>query len=233
MNGEQLVCERDGVATKLRCALCQAGICPACLVRSPVGHRCRRCAGGREPAAARSRVGLVVAVAAGLALAGLVAAVAVLRPTGDPRPDAVAVDESTPPGPATAQPVIGDEARDGQLVFVVDDMTCTARDDRGAGKLCTLRFRARNVSTGPAILLGRFQYLVDGQSRTYGRDEALTRSLPDNANRSLSELTVNPDVTIPLTFVYEVPESVEPTEARFRGTGRSRFGISVRLQRRA
>jgi hypothetical protein len=43
---------------------------------------------------------------------------------------------------------------------------------------------------------------------------------------------VNPGVVLPLAFVYELPEGVEPVEAHFRGTGSSRFGISVLLRRR-
>jgi hypothetical protein len=126
--------------------------------------------------------------------------------------------------------MIGDEAHDGQLVFVVDHFTCSARP---AGKLCTLRFTARNTSDSPALLLGRFQYLVDAQSRTYGADEALTRAASENSSRSLSALNVNPGVVVPLVFVFDVPETVEPAEAQFRGTGRSRVGVNVRLERRA
>jgi len=60
----------------------------------------------------------------------------------------------------------------------------------------------------------------------------LTRAIPENGNRTLAELNVNPDVLIPLVYVFDLPDSVEPTEARFRGTGRSRVGVSVRLQAR-
>ena len=101
------------------------------------------------------------------------------------------------------------------------------------GKLCTLRFTVKNASSSPAILRGRFQNLVDPQSKTYGADDALTRAVPENGNRSLSELNINPDVVVPLTYVFDLPDTVDPSEAQFRGTGRSRFGISVRLQRRA
>ena len=34
-------------------------------------------------------------------------------------------------------------------------------------------------------------------------------------------------------LVFDVPDTVEPAEAQFKGTGRSRLGVSVRLQRRA
>ncbi|MDQ4070816.1 MAG: DUF4352 domain-containing protein [Actinomycetota bacterium] len=169
-------------------------------------------------------------VVAGLALVGVVVAVMLFRPSGGSPTDPVA----TAGGEAlvTRQPMIGEEARDGQLVFVVDDFGCQRREGQGTGKLCTLRFNAKNASGSPAMLLGRFQYLVDAERRTYGADEALTRAVPENAGRSLSEINVNPEVVVPLVFVYEVPDSVEPTEAQFRGTGRSRFGINVRLQHR-
>ena len=132
--------------------------------------------------------------------------------------------------------MIGEEARDGQLVFVVEDLTCNAKQETAvaqAGKLCTLRFSVKNASSSPAMLLGRFQYLVDARSRTYGADEPLTRAVSENGNRSMSELNINPEVNVPLIFVFDVPDTIEPTEAQFKGTGRSRFGVSVRLQRRA
>jgi hypothetical protein len=36
----QLVCERDGNPTTLRCAKCSRPICPTCLVQTPVGFTC-------------------------------------------------------------------------------------------------------------------------------------------------------------------------------------------------
>ncbi|HEX2046427.1 MAG TPA: hypothetical protein VHF27_01605 [Acidimicrobiales bacterium] len=231
MKADQLVCERDGAATRLRCAGCGTGICPACLVRTPVGHKCPSCAGDTPPARRRSWVG--PAVIAGLALVAALVVAMLLRASGEGSSDPVAV--ATPAGaeaPATRQAMIGEEVRDGQLVFVVDDFGCQPREGQGAGKVCTLRFNVKNASGAPALLLGRFQYLVDGQRRSYGADEALTRAVPENGNRGLSEINVNPEVVVPLVFVYELPESVEPTEAQFRGTGRSRFGVNVRLQHR-
>ncbi len=228
MKADQLVCERDGAPTRLRCAECEAGICPACLVRTPVGHKCPRCVG--RPATARRRTWAGPVVVAGVALVAVLVGVMLLRPSGGTPTDPVAV--ATPPGeaPDRRQAVMGEEVRDGQLVFVVDGFDCQAREGEGASKLCTLRFSAKNDSRSPALLLGRFQYLVDGQSRRYGADEALTRAVPENAGRSLSEININPEVLVPLVFVYEVPHSVEPTEVQFRGTGRSRFGVNVRLQ---
>ena len=237
MDAEQLVCQQDGAPTRLRCAKCDAGICPACLVRTPVGYKCPDCSGREAGTRRRSHAGLLLI--SGAALVALLAGVSLLRTSGPTTSDPVAVETSTGEAPATRQAMIGEEARDGQLVFVVEDFTCAAKEatvtggSASGGKLCALRFNVTNASSSPAMLLGRFQYLVDPQSRTYGADDALTRAVPENGNRSLSELNINPQVIVPLMFVFDLPDTVEPMEAQFRGTGRSRFGVSVRLQRRA
>ena len=238
MGTDELVCERDGAATRLRCAECSSGICPACLVRTPVGHKCPSCAGERAGARRRSPVPLLVA---GVAVVALLVGVLLTRPSTDTTaPDPVALQTDEAEVAQTRQAMIGEEARDGQLTFVVEDFTCQRERIPGGplsrspeGKLCLLRVNVRNVSGSPALLLGRFQYLVDGQSRTYGADGDLSRGLPENANRSLDELNVNPDVTVPVGLLFDIPSTVDPVEAQFKGTGRSRFGINVRLERRA
>lgn len=234
MASQELVCQRDGAPTKLCCAECEAGICPVCLVRTPVGYKCPDCAGGEGVRSqGRSRGGM--AVMAGVAVLGLLVGASVLtKSSGSGTSDPVPVQTPAGEAPATTgQAMIGDEARDGQLVFVVDAATCAPRQGAGAGKLCTLRFNVKNTSTSPAMFLGRFQYLVDAQSKTYGADDALTQAVPDNAGRDVFEINVNPDVVVPLVFVFEVPDNVEPTEAQFKGTGRGRLGVNVRLERRA
>jgi hypothetical protein len=237
---QELVCERDGVPTRLRCARCEAGICPGCLVGTPVGYTCPVCAG--RPAERRGRATRPL-VGAGLAVLVALGAVAVLRPSADPAVEAVTPE----PVPAKAAPpnrqaMLGEEVRDGQLAFRAEEFTCdgaqlpavaTARAAATPeGRICMLRLTVRNVSSGPALLLGRFQYLVDAQSRTYGADQGLSAEVPENANRSLTEMNVNPEVTVPLVLLYDLPRTVDPVEAQFRGTGRSRFGVNVRLDRR-
>jgi hypothetical protein len=175
---------------------------------------------------------------AGVAVVALLVGIGLLGGPENTTSDPVGVPTSSGEAPATRQAMIGEEARDGQLVFVVEDFACNPKQaSSGAsaqtGKLCTLRFTVKNASSSPAMLLGRFQYLVDARARTYGSDEPLTRAVPENANRSISELNINPEVIVPLTFVFDLPDTVEPTEAQFKGTGRSRFGVNVRLQRRA
>ena len=175
---------------------------------------------------------------AGLAICAVVAGLTVVtRSSGGGASDPTAVRMPAGEAPATAQAMIGEEARDGQLVFVVDDAVCSAKRAStsgagSAGRLCTLRFNVKNTSTYPAMFLGRFQYLVDAQSKTYGPDDALTRAIPDNAGRDVFEINVNPEVVVPLVFVFELPDNVEPVEAQFKGTGRGRVGVNVRLQRR-
>lgn len=230
------VCELDGVPTRLSCAGCGVPICPACQVRTAVGFKCRSCVGVAVPRSGRRRPArLLVAGAAVLALAiGVLA----LRPHSAVTVDPVGNEAAAAGGPPTAQVMMGEEARDGQLAFVVDEFGCTPKPaPEGAarptlGKLCTLAVTVRNFSDSPAVFLGRFQYLIDGSLRSYGADEALSRGRPENANRSLTEMTVNPDIVVPMVLLFDVPDGVEPVEAQFKGTGRSRFGVNVRLQRR-
>src|SRR3954453_7194777 len=73
-------CAADpSVETALRCGRCETPICPKCLVMTPVGARCRRCAPTRKnPIYVVSPLGYVKAIGAGLGTAtigGLVASV--------------------------------------------------------------------------------------------------------------------------------------------------------------
>jgi hypothetical protein len=173
----------------------------------------------------------------------LAAGVVLARPGSSNRPPAAApstaAGATADAGTPTREPMMGEEARDGQLAFVVGDFSCAAPPPPDAGapaaadKLCRLSFTVRNVGGSPAMFLGQFQYLVDAQARTYGADADLTRAVPENGNRSIAELNVNPGVSVPLVLVFDVPTSTDPTEAQFKGNGRSRFGINVRLAHRA
>lgn len=202
------------------------------MVRTPVGYDCPTCAGAAEGGHGRRRavpallVGGAVVVAAVLVGLNLARSPSSPGPAADPVGPVAAVGNTTP----TRQAMIGEEARDGQLVFVVQDFSCAPKST--PGQLCQLRFTVKNVSGGPATFLGRFQYLVDGQHKVYGADTAMSGAVPDNAGRGVDQLTVNPDVVVPVVLVYDLPETVQPAEAQFKGTGTSRFGINVRLERR-
>ena len=236
MATELAVCELDSVPTRLRCAGCGIPICPACQVRTAVGFKCRRCVG--VPAPGSRRRGPARLLVAGAAVLAAAVALLALRPHPGASVDPLGAEAAAVAGPPTAQVMIGEEARDGQLAFVVDDFGCTLKPaPEGAarptvGKLCTLVLTVRNFSDSPAVFLGRFQYLIDGALRSYGADEALSRDRPENASRSLSEMTINPDIVVPMVLLFDVPDSVDPVEAQFKGTGRSRFGVNVRLDRR-
>ena len=193
MGTEQDLCPRDGVATRLRCAKCEAAICPACMVRTPVGFKCRECAGDTVRAR-RRRPAMGLAVGAGVVAVALVAVMALRRAPPSTGADPVGPQAATA---RTREAMLGEEAVDGQLTFVVDDFVCGPKP---SGKLCRLRVSVRNTSSSPALFLGRFQYLVDGQQKTYGADDDLTRAEPDNSGRSISELTINPDVVVPLVL---------------------------------
>jgi hypothetical protein len=99
-------------------------------------------------------------------------------------------------------------------------------------KVCALGSTAKNRSGPPATLSGRFRYLVDAESWTNGAHGVLRRAFRENGNRSLSELNITREVIVPLVCVFEVSDTVEPTEAQLSGSGHSRFGIHVRLERR-
>jgi hypothetical protein len=233
LDTEELSCPQDGVPTRLRCAKCGKGICPTCMVRTPVGFDCPTCAGTTARTRRRRPPGVVLVGGAAVAvvlLVGLNLTRSSSGETGDPveaGAAAAVVDDSAP----RQQAMIGEEARDGQLAFVVNDFSCAPKST--TGQLCRLQFTVKNVSGGPAMFLGKFQYLVDGQQKFYGADSALSGAVPENDNRSIDELNVNPDVVVPLVLVFDLPETVSPTEARFKGTGRSRFGVDVRLERRS
>jgi hypothetical protein len=172
-------------------------------------------------------------------LAAAVLVAMALRQPAKRAPDVAPPPSVAPDSVPTAQAMIGEDTHDGQLAFVVDTFSCGPKQMQAPsgtrvaqGKFCELHLTVRNTSNSPAVFLERFQYLLDGQSRTFGPDDGLSQAAAENGNRSLSELNVNPGIAVPIVLVYDVPDTVDPVEVRLRGTGRSRFGASVRLQRR-
>jgi hypothetical protein len=199
------------------------------MTRTEVGFKCPACIVRHGQASRRRRPPVLVLVAAVVALVG---AVVVLRPDGGETGDPVGTPTRAEAAPA-AQVMLGEEADDGQLGFVVTDFGCGEEQIGGRvaeGKFCRMAVRAHNRSGGPAVLLGRFQYLVDGQ-KTFGPDIALSQTLAGNAG--VAELTINPEIAVDLVLIYDVPENLDPVEAQLRGTGRSRLGVRVRLEVRS
>ena len=60
-----------GVETALRCSRCESAICPACLVHTPVGARCRDCARGSAPSTS-SRAGHLLRAGTAAVVGGVV-----------------------------------------------------------------------------------------------------------------------------------------------------------------
>ncbi len=235
------LCDRDGAATRLTCAGCGAAICPRCMSRTAVGFKCLDCAGTgagstrRRRSLRRSPGTLVAAWIAAPVVVALFAAVVALRPDGGDAGDPVGTPAARAEAPA-GQAMLGEEVNDGQVTFVVSEFSCGDKAIGGRtaqGKFCRMHVTARNHSRGPAVVLGRFQYLLDDRSKTYGPDLALSQDLVDNGGRRLSELNINPDIAVDVVLVYDVPDTLDPLEAQLRGTGAGRFGVRVRLQRRA
>ena len=231
-----LECGRDGEATRLTCAGCGAPICPRCMSRTPVGYKCPDCVtagagAGRSMTTGPRRRWWVLA---GVGVAALLAA-ALLRTGDGDTVDPVGAPAAGAPAPA-GQTMLGEEVNDGQLTFTVTAFSCgeTQIGSRVAeGKFCSLHLRAHNRSRGPATVLGRFQHLLDERSKTYGPDLTVSQAVGDNGGRALAELQINPELTVDMILVYDVPPTLEPLEAQLRGTGAGRFGVRVRLQPRA
>lgn len=227
-----LLCGRDGEPTRLACAGCGAPICPRCMTRTPVGYKCPACitAGdAREHGRRRPPAWAVAAV-----VVALLAGALLLRPHGGATDDPVGAAPRSEPAPA-GQAMLGEEVSDGQVSFVVTAFACgeTRIGARVAeGKFCRLHLSARNRSRGPATVLSRFQYLLDG-SKTYGPDLGVSQEVGENGGRPLSELQINPDLTVDVVLVFDIPATLEPLEAQLRGNGAGRFGVRVRLQPRA
>jgi hypothetical protein len=205
------------------------------MARTAVGYKCPDCitagaGAGRSPTPGRRRWWWVLA---GVGVAALAAA-ALLRPGGGDTADPVGVPAAGEPAPA-GQTMLGEEVNDGQVTFTVTAFSCgeTQIGNRVAeGKFCSLHLRAHNRSGGPATVLGRFQHLLDDRSRTYGPDLNVSQAVGDNGGRALAELQINPELTVDMILVYDVPSTLEPLEAQLRGTGAGRLGVRVRLQPR-
>jgi len=67
---------------------------------------------------------------AGVALVAVLVGVSLLGGSRDTASDPVGVPATAGEAPATRQAMIGEEARDGQLVFVVEDLACNVNRRR-------------------------------------------------------------------------------------------------------
>jgi hypothetical protein len=228
---EMLTCSQDGEATRLTCAGCGDGICPRCMVRTPVGLKCQACTGVATGTGGRRlpTVAVVLLVAAASML-GVLAAGLVRR--GDGAKPAAAPSSTVDSG---TQPGMGEEAHEGGLSFVVTRFDCqpTQTDASGAirtpqGRFCSLGLVVKNVGDRPEGFSGIFQGLVDGQGRRFGPDDKATQALPENQVRDFLLQQINPGNEIRGVLVYDLPVGLEPAQALLKRTPRS-SGVTIRL----
>ncbi|MGH9222670.1 MAG: DUF4352 domain-containing protein [Acidimicrobiales bacterium] len=212
-------CKQDGERTRLTCAQCLTPICPHCLVRTPVGMKCRTCGGpGKGPSRGRRGRWLLPAGVALLAVAALLLPRLGSSPT-DPLRDPGLLASS---GAVTAdsRPVrIGEATRDSDLVMVVSAFDCGATSVSGRaaqGRFCFLTVALRNVGEVPAVFVATAQMLADPLARRFGPDPSATAAHPSNAGRDLASLVVNPGNEVAGVLVYDVPPDVTPTAAALR-----------------
>ncbi len=199
-------CERHGRVTSIACATCGAPICPRCLVRTPVGFKCRPCTGGagdpRRPWGPPIAAALLTA-----AVIGLPVALALV--------DGYQEGGGRPPVASSPAAGVGDEVRDAGLTFVVRSFTC---QDDADGQLCLMGLGAVNNGSGPEELFGGRQFLVDDVGRRYRPEETFDRSVEE----------LNPGEEGELRLTFELPADVTIDEAELHTYPES-LGARVRL----
>ena len=236
--GGELTCEQDRAATRLTCIQCGSPICPQCMVRTPVGLKCTTCGAGGGAERSR-RPQWVVPALIGLVLLAAVGLARLLSGDSDPGNSAIEEGLATPAAEGPARfALIGEEARDGNLAFVVSAFECGATEvGAGAGlraaqgRYCFLSVTLRNVGRSPVQVFGPGQALLDDQGRRYGLDERATAAHPANAGRDPVTSLINPSNELPAVFVFDIPPGVDPLTAHLRASQRGR-GAVVRLAAR-
>jgi hypothetical protein len=237
-----LVCERDGVDTRLRCAGCTAGICPSCCIRTPAGFKCRDCTG---VGTGRARSGRLVPAAVGLALVAVAAWLAVQTFGRSDEGPPVTLEADAAVGAAS----VGEEVRDGPLAFTVTGLECGAAQfgtppavRTAQGRYCVVRLVIRNEGTGPALFDGAAQRLVDGGRRQYQADlprrdpsaGPLTPAVPaaGEPGAELVLVSLNPGIVAEGVLAFDLPASETATEIELHGPRAYRYrspGVRVRL----
>lgn len=184
-------CERHGRVTSIACATCATPICPRCLVRTPVGFKCRACAGGARTRRRPRGLPIAAALLAG-AVIGLPAALSLL--------DERAERESRPTVASSPAAGVGDEVRDAGLTFVVRSFSCQV--DAGTQR-CLMGLAAVNNGSDPEELFGARQFLVDDVGRRYGPEETFDPFVEE----------LNPGEEGELRLTFELPANVTIDQA--------------------
>lgn len=219
MAGSELVCEKDGQATRLTCAKCERPICPQCLVRTPVGLKCATCGTGTGRTEPRRAVWLVPL---GIVVIFAVIVVPQLTNSSD-EPSLEAVPRVPDPEVPARYARIGTEARDGDMAFTVTTFDCGATTVEGGpvvrraqGTFCFMAVDLKNNGRMPVTFIARAQMLQDLQSREFGPDMAATSAHPANTGRDLGSVVINPGNALQGVIVFDVPPDADPVVAAFR-----------------
>ncbi len=199
-------CERHGRVTSIACATCATPICPRCLVRTPVGFKCRACTGGARTRRRPRGLPIAAALLAG-AVVGLPVALSLL--------DERAERGSRPTVASSPAAGVGDEVRDAGLTFVVRSFSCQGGADT---QRCLMGLAAVNNGPGPEELFGGRQFLVDDVGRRYGPEET--------SDPFVEEL--NPGEEGELRLTFELPADVTIDQAELHTYPES-LGARVRL----
>jgi hypothetical protein len=225
-SAQEVTCERDGEPTLLTCVQCATPVCTQCLVRTPVGMKCEKCAdpGARRAGASTSRLlRTLVPLAVILLVAGTLLLPRLLSGNSEEEPqDVIRMDPRAAENPSRYAR-FGQEARDGDLAFVVRGMDCAATSVQAGevtrnaqGRFCFLTVDVRNTGREPATLVEKMQTVLDKLNRRFEPDAAATAAHPGNAGRDLTSLVVNPGNQVHAVLIYDVPPDVTPVVASFR-----------------
>jgi hypothetical protein len=140
------------------------------------------------------------------------------EPTAD-EPDADVVDDEDIPEEVAADAefaIVGEEARDGQFAFTVDNFECVgdtiAADDEflddavAQGQFCLLDISVENIGSEAQLLFASNQYLYDAEERRF--------SASDDFEVMMVVETpifdeINPGNSLSGTIVFDVPETAD------------------------
>jgi hypothetical protein len=236
----ELTCERDGVATQLTCVGCDAPICPKCLVRTPVGMKCRSCIAGGGPGrrgTGRSRAPLL---AGAVAVVLLPAVVWLAFGRSGPASQDGAAKANLDVVNTASESRVGQEVRSGPFSFTVTRVECVGQEvgtppstRTAQGRFCLLHLSLRNVGDQPATYSGSAQLLSDTSAKRYnpGSMDPVPPATPlvtGAGDKEITDVRLNPGSEADGVLIFDMPVAAKPAEFEFHSGPRT-IGVKVRL----
>ena len=227
----ELTCERDGMATQLTCVGCGTAICPACLVRTPVGMKCPDCTGAGT--GGRRGPGRVPIPPVAVVAVVLVAAVAWLA-AGRSGPS----HSSAAPGGldlvnTASESRVGQEVRSGSFSFTVTRVECVGQEvgtppatREAQGRFCLLHLSLHNVGDQPATYSGSDQLVADTSAKRYspGTMDAGPPPpplVPGAGDKEITDVRLNPGSEADGVLIFDMPVAAKPAEFEFHAGPRT------------